>query len=99
VNRVMLLANYAVECLTFEKPPNSLSNPFNILFLVQQQSSYLVFHSTMFLLSISYHISNIWQDLKHYLLGTKRKGFETILDETMKQQFEGMNFDPSVFDG
>lgn len=89
VNRINLLAFAAVANLASDPKATNIE-------YIHAQYQYLVFRSTLFLVSITYFFTTIYQKI------FKTDGFEAVLDANLKKSIEksfpGMTIDESAFD-
>ncbi|KAI8987496.1 ABC1 family-domain-containing protein [Mycotypha africana] len=88
VNRINIMARWAVRGIS--RGEGSLSSWRSF-----------VFECTLFFMSLSFWLVRLKDATNRYLFGSKARGLEDILDETMKEKMYeqfGVRIDPSAFD-
>jgi hypothetical protein len=90
------MAYSAVENLDNNNSSSFFATPWNYII---RNYNYLVFHSTLTLISIAHFATNWYNRLS----GKMKGGFETVLEQSLKEQiarqFPGMAIDENAFDG
>lgn len=113
VNRINIMANWAVSSLGNDwsvwsrhkvvATKSRIPWPIRcVSSFVQSRVNYLFFRSTLWLSSMTFYASQLYQKLLWVLFGTKWAGFEGLTDKAMKQAIQeqfGLEVDDSVFEG
>lgn len=113
VNRINIMANWAVSSLgndwsvwSRQSPVKTKSRvPWPIHCLsafIQSRANYLFFRSTLWLTSVTFYATQLYQKIVWVLFGQKTAGFEGITDAAMKKAIQeqfGLEVDDSVFEG